>query len=312
MRAVADGAETSLAGTRVLVTGASGLIGSHLLHVLDSAAEVVAVSRLGRPSERGVRWIVCDLARPGAIADVVEAERPQVIIHLAGAVRGDRSLEAVGPTLRVNLVVTVELLEAATRVGCRRIVLSGSLLEEPATGTPQAVPPSPYGASRWAASAYARMFHALFETPVAVLRPSYAYGPSQEQSKLIPFVTTALLAGESPHLSSGQRKLDWVYAEDVARAYNAAASRPGIEGRTLDVGSGNMASVDEVVRAIGEAVGPTAGTPRFGAVPIRPLEQDVVPDIEETAAALGWRATTSLEEGLNRTVAWIRDQRLAG
>lgn len=297
---------------RVLVTGASGLIGSHLLQVLGPEAEVAATSRSPREDGDGVRWLARDLTRPGAITEVIDAERPEVVIHLAGAVRGDRTLDAVAPTLETNLVATIELLEAATRHDCRRVVLSGSLFEEPATGGPQAVPPSPYGASRWASSAYGRMFHALFGTPVVILRPSYAYGPGQERTKLIPYVTTALLAGESPELSTGARPIDWVYAEDVARAYAAAAVADSVEGRTLDIGSGAEATVEEVVRTIAEAVGPTAGQPRFGVVPVRPAEQHVQPDVEATAAALGWRATTSLDDGLRRTVEWFRAQAADG
>jgi UDP-glucose 4-epimerase len=233
--------------------------------------------------------------------------RPEVVIHLAGEVRGDRSLEAVGPTLRTNLVGSVELLEAATRVGCRRIVLSGSLLEEPTMGGPRAVPPSPYGASRWAASAYGRMFHALFDAPVVILRPAFAYGPGQEPTKLIPYVITELLEGRSPQLTSGERLLDCVYAEDVARAYVDAASVPGVEGRTIDLGRGVLTSVRQIVQVISESVGPTAGQPIFGALQARPLEQEVGVDAEETARVLGWRATTGLEDGLRRTVAWFRD-----
>jgi UDP-glucose 4-epimerase len=298
---------TALAGARILVTGASGLIGSHLLSLLERQADVVALSRSPRADESGVRWLVCDLTEPGAVAGIVSSVRPEVVIHLAGAVRGDRSLEAVGPTLRANLVASVELLEAATRSECRRIVLSGSLLEEPAVDGAAVDPPSPYGASRWAASAYGRMFHTLFDAPVAILRPSFVYGPGQEPTKLIPHVITELLAGGNPQLSSGERLLDCVYAEDVARAYLEAASVPGVEGRTVDIGRGTLTSVREIVQKIVEAVGPTAGRPVFGALPVRPREQQVEVDVEEAERLLGWRATTSLEVGLRATVAWLRD-----
>src|SRR4051794_5263246 len=120
MRAMPDRAAPSLKGSRVLVTGASGLIGSHLLNVLDEDLEVIAVSRSSRPGSESVRWVVGDLERPGQIGAIVEAERPEVVIHLAGAVRGDRALDAVGPTLRANLVATVELLETSVRLGVRR------------------------------------------------------------------------------------------------------------------------------------------------------------------------------------------------
>jgi UDP-glucose 4-epimerase len=302
-----DGTMTPLTGARVLVTGASGLIGSQVLRVISQEADVVALSRSPRRDESGARWLVCDLAEPGAVADTVTSVRPDIVIHLAGEVRGDRSLEAVAPTLRANLIASVELLEAATRVGCRRIVLSGSLLEEPVGGGTLAVPPSPYGASRWAASAYGRMFHALFDAPVVILRPSFAYGPGQETTKLIPHVITTLLEGASPRLSSGERLLDCVYAEDVARAYVDAASATGVEGRTIDIGGGVLTSVRRIVELIVEAVGPTAGRPVFGALPVRPHEQEVEVDVDETARVLGWRATTTLEGGLRATVAWFRE-----
>jgi UDP-glucose 4-epimerase len=298
---------TPLAGKRVLVTGASGLIGSHVLRVVGSDADLVALSRFPRADDRGLHWIVCDLTEPGAVADIVSSVRPEVVIHLAGAVRGDRSLEAVAPTLQANLVASVELLEAATRVGCQRIVVSGSGLEEPASGAPQPVPPSPYGASRWAASAYARMFHALFDSPVVVLRPAFAYGPGQEPTKLIPHVISGLLNGDSPQLSSGERLLDCVYAEDVARAYVQAAVAPGVEGLTADIGSGVLTSVREIVQLIVEYVGPTVGRPLFGELPVRQMEQEVAVDIEETARVLGWRPTTRLEDGLRATVASFAD-----
>jgi nucleoside-diphosphate-sugar epimerase len=296
---------TGLRGTRVLVTGATGLIGRQLLPMLPEA-EVIAVSRSPRTDSEGVRWVARDLSEPGAGFELVTSVRPEVVIHLAGSVRGDRSLDAVAPTLMTNLVLGVELLEAATRLGCRRVVYSGSLLEEPATGGPFPIPPSPYGASRWAATAYARMFHALFDSPVVILRPSYAYGPGQDETKLIPHTIRALLEGDGPELGSGTRRLDCIYAADAARAFLAAASAAGVEGRTIDLGSGSPRSVRSIVEMIVRLMGATPGRPVFGAVPARPLEQEVAVDVEQAADALAWRATTSLEDGLRATVDWFR------
>ena len=292
--------------TRVLVTGATGLIGRQLVPML-SDAEVVAVSRFPQEDSDDVRWVARDLAEPGSALELVTSVRPEVVVHLAGSVRGDRSLDAVSPTLMTNLVCGAELLEAATRVGCRRIVWSGSLLEEPAAYQTFPVPPSPYGASRWAASAYARMFHALFGAPVVILRPSYVYGPGQDPTKLIPHTISALLEGESPRLGSGMRRLDCVYATDAARAFCNAASAAGVEGRTIDIGSGSPSSVRSIVELIVRLIGPTAGRPLFGAVPARPLEQEVAVDVDEAADTLGWRATTGLEDGLRATVEWFHD-----
>lgn len=294
------------AGSRVLVTGASGLIGRNVLELIGAGADTHAVSRRPQPARAGVTWWQSDLAQPGVTTRLMHEIAPEIVIHLAGEVRGERSLEAVAPTLRANLVASVELLEAAARLGCRRVVMSGSLLEEP-VGTAQATPPSPYGASRWAASAYARMFHALFATPIVILRPSFAYGPGQETTKLVPHVITTLLAGGSPALSSGDRLLDLVFARDVAEAYLAAAVKSGVEGSTIDIGVGHLTSVREVVATIVELVGTTAGVPEFGRVAVRQLEQQIEVDPEAAAAALGWRAQTPLVEGLRRTITWYRE-----
>ena len=193
-------------------------------------------------------------------------------------------------------MASVEILEAATRLGCRRVVSSGSLLEEP-VGTAQAVPPSPYGASRWAASAYARMFHALFGTPVVILRPSFAYGPGQETTKLVPHVITKLLAGESPELSSGERMIDFVFAPDVAEAYVAAAVSPRRRGhdhrhrgRAPHLGARRR-------RDDRPARGPVDGRARLRAGPVRPLEQQIEVDPEVAAVRLAGALTRPSRRG---------------
>jgi UDP-glucose 4-epimerase len=303
----------TLAGDRVLVTGATGLIGRHVVSLLHDEVEVYAVSRSKMSStDRRVNWLTCDLSLPGSAQELIEHVQPGVVLHLAGAVRGDRTLDAVYPTLTANLVATVELLEAATRTRVQRIVLSGSLLEEPTGGGTTAVPPSPYGASRWAATSYARMFHSLFEAPVTILRPSYAYGPGQDSTKLLPHVIRSVLRGERPELASGERRIDFVFAEDVGRAYLAAAGAAGVDGETIDIGSGVTTQVREFVGAAVDMLGKDCPRPIFGALPERPFEQEIHVDTAPAAKLLGWTATTSLDEGLRKTVAWYVRQAQAG
>jgi nucleoside-diphosphate-sugar epimerase len=290
------------ASTRVLVTGASGLIGSHVAAQLGGQADVVCVSRAERSSE-GVSWIAADLSHHGTASRIVGEVEPAAVIHLAGAVRGDRTVDAVLPTLYGNLVATVELLEAVTRAGVQRIVVSGSFLEEPAEPAATKAP-SPYGASRWSSSLYARTFHALFGTPVTVLRPSYTYGPGQDDEKLIPHVISSVLRGESPALASGERYMDFVYAEDMARAFIHAVTAPAVDGLTIDVGSGQLTQVREVVESVLDLLGPDVPRPEYDAIAVRPFEQELTVDTEPARRLLGWSATTPLREGLRKTVEW--------
>jgi nucleoside-diphosphate-sugar epimerase len=132
------------------------------------------------------------------------------------------------------------------------------------------------------------------------------YGPGQPDiQKLVPYATVSFLRGESPALSSGTRLVDWVYIDDTVDALLAAAVADGAAGGTFDVASGELVTVREVVERIRRLVEAEA-LPRFGAVPDRPLEHVRLADVEATAASLGWRARTSLDEGLERTVAWYR------
>ncbi|MDX6504307.1 MAG: hypothetical protein QOE29_1432 [Gaiellaceae bacterium] len=301
-----------LAGRRVLLTGASGFIGSHVLRRLeDAGAEVHAVSRRPGPGGAGVRWWQVDLADWEETRALVEATRPEVILHLAGHPEGARALELVLPTFRSNLQSTVNLLSAAAETGAGRVVLTGSL-EEPEAGAVEAVPSSPYAVSKWAAGAYGRLFEALFALPVVCLRVFMVYGPgTQDVRKVVPYSALALLRGEAPRLSSGRREVDWIYVEDVADAFLAAAVADGLSGATLDVGSGVLTSIRDVVTALQGLAG-TGVEPAFGALPDRPLEQVRRADVPRTTECLGWRPAVELDEGLRRTVDWFRAELGAG
>ena len=152
------------------------------------------------------------------------------------------------------------------------------------------------------------MFHALYQLPVVILRLFMVYGPEQQDlRKLIPYVTLCLLRGEAPELTSGQREVDWIYVDDVVDGLIAAAEASNVEGKTIDIGSGELVSVRNVVEDLTRLVNPKID-PFFGALAERPLEQVRKADVAATLAQTGWKPKTSLREGLQNTVSWYRQE----
>jgi nucleoside-diphosphate-sugar epimerase len=133
------------------------------------------------------------------------------------------------------------------------------------------------------------------------------YGPGQGPAKIVPAVILAFLNGKAPRLSSGRWEADWVYVDDVIEGFLQVAGAPQIDGATIDLGSGKLVSVRDIVEQLTAIVGSDL-KPLFGALPDRPFEHVRVADIADTYAKLGWKASTCLETGLKQTVEWYRGQ----
>jgi UDP-glucose 4-epimerase len=291
---------------KVLVTGATGFIGSHLCAaLLRKEAEVHAVSRELQVGDE-LHWWQANLADGGTVRQLLKSIQPEIIFHLSGHVTAAPNLEFALSTFDSHVVSTISLLTAATEIGCKRLVLTASLTE-PQGNASNIVPSSPYAAAKWASCAYGRMFHALYQTPVTIVRPFMTYGPMQNGQKIIPYVTLSLLRGETPKVTSGRWQADWIYIDDVIEGFLAAACCPGVEGSTIDLGSGTMVPVREVVDRVVKLVG-SSTKPSFGALSDRPAEEIRVADLAYAQDKLDWKPTISLEEGLAHTVDWYRKQ----
>jgi len=296
-------AETSSFRTRrVLVTGASGFIGSHLCRRLfEEGAEVFAISRKQQPNTvNGPQWRQLDLTDINAARSGLEGIRPDLIFHLSSYAQGERELALVLPTFWSDLAVTVNVLTAATEIGFQRLVTAGSM-EEPVTGE---IPSSPYAAAKSASRSYARMFHLLYNAPTVMTRIFMTYGPGQSSKKIIPYCITSFSRGVPVKISSPHRKVDWIYIDDVVRGLLAVAVTPGLEGHSVDLGSGELIEIQDVVRRIHRIMKSDVPV-EFGGLSERSCEEVRCSDARKTFNQVGWRPRVTLDSGLESTVRFF-------
>jgi nucleoside-diphosphate-sugar epimerase len=298
---------SKLAGKIVLITGASGFIGSHLSRALRRMdLEIHALSRFNPPGYKDcIQWWQGDIADAHLMKSLFRSIQPAYIFNLAGYVTGSRELSVVPPTLRSILLGQINLMTFACENGCERFVSVGSM-EEPYKNSHQHLASSPYSASKWSASIYGRMFYDLYGLPFVSLRIFMAYGPGQRNIKqLIPYTILSLLRGEAPNITSGKRKVDWIFVRDIVDGVLTAAVTPNIEGLKLDIATGRRVSVRSIVMKLVDLLRPDI-KPNFGAIPERLLEQEPKAYVAQTFRKTGWKSRISLQDGLLQTINWYR------
>jgi len=297
------------AGRRVLVTGATGFVGGHLCRALiELGAEVHGLAR--RASESTLvpgcqPWAV-DLMDALAVQQALSEAQPHLVYHLAGLVTAHQDASLVLPMLQNNLLGAINLLLAATKTECDRLILVGSS-EEPAAGATDPTPTSPYAAAKAATSLYAQMFHRVYGVPIVGVKPFVIYGSHQDVTKFIPYTILSLLREEAPRLSSGKRVVDLVYIVDIVRGLLQVGIQPGLEGKVMDLGTGQGTCLRDVVELLVE-LSNSQVTPLFGAVADRLGEHPQIADRDITRQLLDWEPLWSLRQGLTETIGWYRSQ----
>jgi nucleoside-diphosphate-sugar epimerase len=293
----------------VLVTGAAGFVGAAVVRrAVEEGHQVVALasptSSLARLEGLDVRVMRADITGP--LDDVVADASPDVCIHLAaaGAVVRDDDLDRL---LAANALAPARLAHALAAAGGSRLVTAGSSSEY---GTPDGPmdeslacdPDDPYGVSKLAGGLLARQVGRAYGLETAHLRLFSVYGPGEDPCRLVSSVIHALVAGRPIDLTPGEQVRDFVYVEDVADALLVAAFKPGIDAVTANVGTGVETTVRDLCL---RAAAITGGHDllRFGARPYRDGERfHWRAATEHAERTLGWKARTSLDEGLRLTI----------
>ena len=305
---------------RILVTGGAGFIGSHVTdRLLADGHTVDVVDNLSTGRRERVnaaaRLFVCDL-RSARLDGAFAAARPEAIVHLAAQAAVPRSVADPRFDASVNVLGTLAVLDAARRVAVRRVVYistGGAVYgDTDVLPTPEdhpTRPASPYGVSKLAGERYLECWAGLTGTPTLTLRLANIYGPRQDpqgEAGVVAIFTARLLDGaECVVNGDGEQTRDYVYVEDVADAAARALANPDATG-VVNIGTGVATSVNDLYRRLARQVGVTRPARH---APARPGEQrKSLLDAARAKALLGWTATTSLDAGLAKTVAYFRER----
>jgi NAD dependent epimerase/dehydratase len=318
----------SLRGTKVLVTGADGFIGSHLTERL--VAEGADVRAFCLYNSRGSAGWLDDVdpatraaldVRLGDIRDarfVAAATRDvEVVFHLAALIAIPYSYVAPQSFIDTNVSGTLHALEAARDAGVRRFIQTST---SEVYGTPESLPisenhplaaQSPYAASKVAADQLAVAFGRSFELPVVVLRPFNTYGPRQSDRAVLPTMLRQLIAGRREiRLGRLDPRRDLTFVADTVDGFVRAATAPDIDGQVIQLGTGRSESIGELFALACSLLGVDARAVEDPAR-LRPDASEVMvlqSDPTRARERLGWTATTDLETGLRATIDWLRDQ----
>jgi dTDP-glucose 4,6-dehydratase len=314
-------------GKTVVVTGAGGFIGSHLVErLVQEGARVRAMLRYTSRGQRGALDLL-----PEDVLDSVDITLGDVrdfdavreicrgagaIFHLAALVGIPYSYEHPQEVIDTNIVGTSNVLLAAREHGSLdRIVLTstsevyGSALRIPMDEEHPLQAQSPYSATKIAGDALGLSFHRSFGLPVTIVRPFNAYGPRQSARAVIPTILSQAIAGMTLKLGALDTTRDFTYVADTARGFVAVAASDAALGEVVNLGSGEEVSIREIVRKAGEIVGREL-TVEGDDQRMRPAKSEVSrlhSDSSKADKLAGWRAEVSLDDGLRRTADWIRE-----
>lgn len=314
-------------GRRVLVTGAGGFIGSHLIErLVRDGHEVRALIRYTGRGDQGnlgdlpadirasLEVVRGDLKDPVSVREAVGGR--EWVFHLGALIAIPYSYENPYDFVQTNVLGTAHVLDACRSSSTlERLILTST---SEVYGTARRVPidedhplrgQSPYAASKIGADALGESYHRSFGMPVAILRPFNTFGPRQSARAIIPTIISQALARPVVRLGRLDPRRDLTYVKDTAAGFAAIAACDQAVGRAVNIGRGEDVSIGDLVEIIGRLLGRTI-TVESDAARVRPAKSEVERLLAGTTLAgdlWGWKPAYSLEQGLSETIAWIAD-----
>ncbi len=314
------------AGRKVLVTGAGGFIGSHLVEALVSQGALVRV--FVRYNSRGSLGLLHQIEESirskveiifGDLRDLVAVEEAvrgvSHVFHLGALIAIPYSYLHPVEVVETNVIGTLNILQAARSLGVERVVhtssseVYGTALHVPIEEAHPLQGQSPYSASKIGADKIAESYYCAYGLPVVTLRPFNTYGPRQSTRAIIPSIITQALTSNVVRIGNLEARRDLTYVTDTVQGFLQIAEAKGIEGETFNLGTGQEVSIAELAQEIFSLMDKS---PKLDIEParLRPEKSEVqrlLSDNRRARQRLGWTPRVALEEGLLKTIAWISD-----
>jgi dTDP-glucose 4,6-dehydratase len=310
----------------VLVTGAGGFIGSHLVERLVNSGFLVRafvrynsrqdpgfLSQLDPDTRAHVEVVAGDLQDGGAVDDAMRGVR--LAFHLGALIAIPYSYQHPNEVVGVNVLGTLNVLNAARRHRIEKLIhtstseVYGSARYVPMDEAHPLQGQSPYSASKIGADKIAESYCRSFELPVITVRPFNTYGPRQSTRAVIPTIITQALSGGRVALGSLAPRRDFTFVTDTVEGFVKAATADCTPGITVNLGTGRDVSIGELAELIFSLLGRqleiATETER-----VRPKDSEVdrlCSDPSLAAEVLGWKPEVSLEDGLRRSIDWMRE-----
>jgi len=300
----------------VLVTGATGFIGSNLVRVLLQKGAKVSILKRPKSSVWRLKDIItrikileADLRDKRNLQLALKKEDNKVIFHLAACVKRERSASLIKENLETNVWGTINLIACMTKLDIRSFVNTGTCDEYGDNPVPfnemqRENPLSPYAASKVAASHYCQMLSRTCGLPIITLRPFLTYGPYQTGEMLIPDVVTSCLKSLPIQATLGQQTREFHYISDIINGFLLAATNKKAIGEVIDLGTGEEHSVKEVIEMIVELTKYRLKW-KLGNLPYR--ENEIFRFYckgDKAKKLLKWQPKISLKDGLIKTIDW--------
>lgn len=317
-----------LTNQKILVTGADGFIGSHLVEaLLDKGCQVRAfvfynsfnswgwLDTFPKEKLEKINVFAGDIRDPNGVRKAMEGM--DMVFHLAALIAIPFSYHSPDSYVDTNIKGTLNVLQAARDTGCKRVLITST---SEVYGTAQYVPideqhpfqgQSPYSATKIGADRIAESFYRSFNTPVTIVRPFNTYGPRQSARAVIPTVITQLLAGATEiKLGSIHPTRDFNYIKDTVNGFIAIAETPATIGEEINIASQKEISIGQLAEEIIAQINPKAKIITDDAR-LRPEKSEVerlLGSNEKMCRLTNWEQKYTLRQGISETIAWFKNK----